>query len=113
MQAVLEAELAADDELEAALAGREMGAHGARDRALVGDGQCRITELGGTLDEFLGVRGAAQEAEVGEAVQLGVTHGPDPARAQTQPNTPCRNQPPGVRRSRKIQTRTPAGVRAT
>ena len=99
MQSVLEAELVADDELEAMLAGRETRAHNARDGALVGDGQCRITEFGGTLDEFLGVRCAAQEAEVGEAVQLGVTHGPDSAEHAVQ-------EPASMRRSRKIQTRT-------
>jgi len=47
-------------------------AHDAGDGALVGDRQRRIAEFARLLDQFLGVRGAAQEAEVGEAVQFGV-----------------------------------------
>ncbi len=100
------------EELEPVLARRAVRAHGARDGALVGDGERRVAEFGRTFDEFLRVRGAAQEAEVGEAVQLGVAH-LSHAPVARQPNTPCRNQPPAVRRSRKIHSRTPAGVRAT
>jgi hypothetical protein len=52
--------------------GRHVGAHDAGERAFIGDCQRRVAEFGGLRDQFLRVRGAAQEAEVGEAMQFGV-----------------------------------------
>jgi hypothetical protein len=49
-----------------------MGAHHARDRAFVRDRERAVAERMRTLDELLGMRGAAQEAEVADAVELGV-----------------------------------------
>jgi hypothetical protein len=46
--------------------------HGAGERAFVGDGERRVAERRGALDQLLGVRSAAQEAEIRQAVQLGV-----------------------------------------
>jgi len=49
-----------------------MCANHARDGALVGDGERAIAQLGGAMDQLFGPRGAAQEAVIGEAMQLGV-----------------------------------------
>ena len=50
----------------------DVRAHHARDRAFVGDRERAVAERMGALDELLRVRRAAQEGEVGEAVELGV-----------------------------------------
>ena len=74
-QAACESELRTDDQARASPLERSMGAHHARHRTLVGDGKRVITERIGTLGELLRLRGAAQEAETAEAVQLGVSGG--------------------------------------
>ena len=56
-----------------------MSAHHPRERALVGERERLIPERMGPGDELLGVRGAAQEGEVAETVQLGVGRGHGPA----------------------------------
>ena len=71
-EAALEAELRADDELQAAVLRRHVRAHDAGNRALVGDREGGIAECVRLLHQLVGMRGAAQEGEVGEAVQLGV-----------------------------------------
>ena len=79
-RAVGERDLGAVDQPEVArrrialdrVAQRQVGARAARERALVGDGQRRVAERDRPLDQFLGVRGAAQEREVADAVQFGV-----------------------------------------
>ena len=63
---------------------RRVRAHHAGERTFVGDGERRVAERLGLRDQFLGVRGAAQEAEVAEAVQLRV----------------CRSRASLIRRSR-------------
>ncbi len=73
-QSVIEAELAANDELQAMFACRHVGLDHPRKRAFVGDRECAVTKLRGTCDQFLGVRGAAQEGEIAEAVEFGVGH---------------------------------------
>ncbi len=73
-QTVRERELAADDQREAAVARRGMGAHDAGQRAFVGQRECGVAELPRAPDEFVRMRGTAQEREVAEAVQLGVRH---------------------------------------
>ena len=50
----------------------EVRAHRARERALVGDGEAAVFERERARDQLLGMRRAAQEREVAEAVQLGV-----------------------------------------
>ena len=49
-----------------------MRAHDAGERAFVGDRQRRIAERLRALDQLFGMRGAAQEREVRDAVQFGV-----------------------------------------
>ena len=79
-RAVCERDLGAVDQLEVArcrvafdrLAQRQVGARGTGERAFVGDGERRVAERDRPLDQFLGVRGAAQEREVADAVQFGV-----------------------------------------
>ena len=65
-------EFGADDQLQAALLRRQVGAHCAGHRALVGDRERRIAERMRALDQFIRVRGAAQEAEIAQAVKFGV-----------------------------------------
>ena len=62
----------ADDQLESGLFRRHMRAHDTGDGTLVGDGQRRIAERLRLLDQLFRMRGAAQKAEVGDAVQFGV-----------------------------------------
>ena len=71
-QAVREPELAADDERQAGFARGGMGPHDAGERTLVGQRERGIAERLRALDEFRRVRGAAQEREVADAMQLRV-----------------------------------------
>ena len=122
VQAIVQPELGADDEWQPAGTCGDMRAHDTRYRALVGDGERSVAELMRALHELGRMRGAAQEGEVAEAVQLGIRrpgHGVRLAAADTgarpdgarQPNRPCRYQPP-ARQSRKIQARRPRRLRA-
>ena len=61
---------AAMDQMQAAVFGRLMGTHGAGDRTLIGQGQCRITQAFGAMHQLGRRRGATQKAEAGQAVQL-------------------------------------------
>jgi hypothetical protein len=70
--AAVEHELAAGQQLEAELLRLGMRAHQPRHRAFVGDGQRGVAQRMGARHQFLGVRGADLEAEVGAAVQLRV-----------------------------------------
>ena len=72
LRPVGEPHFGADDEREPAFFRRDVRAHHARDRAFVGDRERAVAERGGALDELLGMRCAAQEGEVREAVELGV-----------------------------------------
>ncbi len=87
-QAILEPELGADDQLEwvftffagrlflfRMLFGCRVRAHDAGERAFVGDCQRLVTAPDRGLDQFLRVRSAAQETEIGQAVKLGILHG--------------------------------------
>ena len=65
-------QFATNDQLEPERFGRHMRPHSAGHRTLVGNGQRGITQGLGLPDQFLRMRCAAQEAEVGDAVQLGV-----------------------------------------
>jgi hypothetical protein len=49
-----------------------MGTHRTRERAFVGQRERRVTLAPGALDQLLGMRCAAQEREVGQAVKLGI-----------------------------------------
>ena len=64
--------LAADDEPHLQAIDLGVGAHDAGQRALVGDRQRAVAQRLRPRDQLLGVRGAAQEAEVAAAVKLGV-----------------------------------------
>ncbi len=71
-QAAVELEFAADDEMQPAAAGRHVRAHRAGERALVGQRQRAVAEIGRALDQLLRVRGPVQKAEVRRRPQLGV-----------------------------------------
>jgi len=79
-RAFAESNLAADDELESHLLRRHVGTHDASERAFVGDRERRVAEFVRLRDQLLRVRGAAQEGEVGKAVELGVGHHACPLR---------------------------------
>ncbi len=68
--AVRKGDLASHDQPEAVVFRGDMRAHDARERAFIGDRERRVAERLRLLDQFLGMRGAAQEAEVGNAVQF-------------------------------------------
>ena len=65
-------DLGADEQVEVVLFGGDVGADDAGERVAVGDCEGGVAELGGALDELFGMRSAAEEREVGEAVELGV-----------------------------------------
>ncbi len=67
-----ERDLAADHERQPACLRGEMGAHHPGHRALVGEGEGAIAERLRPLHQLLGVRGPAQEGEIGQAMELGV-----------------------------------------
>jgi hypothetical protein len=69
---VLERELAADDELESRRLRRGVRADDTRDRALVGEREPGIAELGGPRHELGRMRRAAQEREITEAMKLAI-----------------------------------------
>jgi len=73
-QAVIEAKLAADDQLEAAFFRFDVRPHDAGKRAFIGDRQRRVAFLPGARNQLFRMRGPTQEAEVGNAVQFGVSH---------------------------------------
>ncbi len=102
-----EPELAADDQGQLDALGSFVRADHARNRALVRDGQGRVAELLGALDELLGPAGTVQEGEGAHAAQLRVVG--DRQSHGVHAKTPCRCQAGSspVRRSMKIQ-RTPA-----
>ena len=73
---IVEIEPRADDEADARRLGRHMGAHHAGQRVAVGDGERLEAERGGGDRQLVGVRRAAQEAEVRGDLELGVAgHG--------------------------------------
>ena len=87
---------------------RDVRAHDAGDRAFVGDRERRVAERARALDEFLRVRGAAQEAEIAEAVQLGVASWRTPgAQREHAVQEPAARLPA---RSRKTQTSARSAV---
>ena len=55
--------------------GCRVRAYDAGERAFVGDGQRLVTAPDRGLDQFLRMRSAAQETEIGQAVKLGILHG--------------------------------------
>ena len=67
-----ELHLGADDQVQPQALGLGVRAHHAGQRTLVGERQRTVTQRLRARDQFLGVRGAAEEAEVAAAVQLGV-----------------------------------------
>jgi len=65
-------EFATHNQLNTQLFGGDVCFNSPCQRALVGNGQSVIATTGCTVDEFLGCRGAAQKAVVGQAVKFGV-----------------------------------------
>jgi hypothetical protein len=70
--AAVQHEFAAGQQLQAELLGLGMRAHQPGHRAFIGDGQRGVAQRVGARHQFLGVRRAHLEAEVGAAMQLGV-----------------------------------------
>src|SRR5215207_9358959 len=71
-QSASQTEFRSDNDGEIVLLSRRVGAHHSGDRALIRDRQRPIAELKGAHHELLGMRGAAQESEITQAVKLGV-----------------------------------------
>ena len=78
--------LAAGDQRQTHRLRRLPGAHDPGQGALVGDRQCFVAMLLRALEQFVRARGPALEAEVRQAVQLGV--------ARAHANHPCSHQSP-------------------
>jgi len=68
-------ELGTEDERQLFFRGGEVCAHGTRERAFVGDRERAVAECVRGLDQFLRMRGTAQETEIAQAVQLGIVRG--------------------------------------
>ena len=68
-----EADLRPDDQLQATGTCRRMGTHNTRERTFIGDREGGVPERVRTPDEFVGMRGATQEAEIRNAVKLGIS----------------------------------------
>ena len=62
----------ADQQFDARFLCRDMRANDPRKRTLVGNGDRLVSQLRCARDQFLGVRSALQEGEVGRALQLGI-----------------------------------------
>ena len=69
-RSVFQTQLGAMDQLQPVLLRGHVRAHAAGERAFVGQRERRIAERRGARDELLGVRSAAQEREVRQAVRL-------------------------------------------
>ena len=67
-----QAEFARRGQFAACFAQRQVRAHRSGEGALVGDRQSGVTEHKRAFDQLFRMRGAAQEAEVGNAMQFGV-----------------------------------------
>ena len=83
LQAAFEAEFSSHQELYFQELCRHVRPDDAGDGTFIRDGDRAVTEMMGAFDQFLGMRSAAQESKIAEAVQLSV---------RNHPNTPCRNQ---------------------
>jgi len=62
----------ADEQLESGLLRGHVRPHDAGEGTLVGDGERRIAERLRARHQLFRMRGAAQEAEIGDAVQFGI-----------------------------------------
>ena len=93
-----EAKLRADEEADAGILGREVRAHDAGDGALVGDGERRVAELGGAVDELL--RDPRRRAGRCSWRRSAAPRSRAPWSAAPHAKTPCRYHAPGSRRSR-------------
>jgi len=71
-QAVDHRHFTADQQFQTKLLGRQMRPYDTGQRALIGQGQGGIPLRQGLLNQFVRVRRAAQETEIGEAMQLSV-----------------------------------------
>ena len=106
-RAVVEPDLAADDQCQPGLPRRLVGAHDAGQRALVGDRQRRVADRFRALEQLAGPRRPAPEAEIAQAVQLGI--GGQGAHA----NQPCSMNGPCSPGAQNTQARWPAAVSTT
>ncbi len=88
-------ELRAYDQRQTLFLGGHMGAHHPRQRAFIGECQCAITQSFGLLNQFLGLRSAAQKREIAQGMEFGVHESNAPAAQSARAahaNTPCRYQ---------------------
>ena len=81
LEAVAQHQPRADDKAKAKTLGRDVGADDAGEGVVIGDGDGLVAEIGGPLDQLLGVRGPAQEAEIAGHRKLGVGGAHCPAKS--------------------------------
>ncbi|MCY1515549.1 hypothetical protein D9M68_501380 [compost metagenome] len=101
LRTALDPHFAADHQGHSGVFGGLPGADDAGQGAFVGDRQRRVAMFPGPLEQFAGTGGAALEAEIGQAVQLGVG---------VHANQPCNSSGPSPCTGRKAQPRWPPRV---
>src|SRR4051812_39547770 len=72
LQAAFEAKFSSHQELHIQELRRHVSPYNPGDGTFIRDGDRAVTEMMGAFDQFLGVRSAAEESKVAEAVQLSV-----------------------------------------
>src|SRR5262245_54308764 len=90
---ILKIESGADDKFDAGFLGGDMGAHRARKRVAVGDGDGREAQSLRRRHQLLGMRAAGEKGEIGDDLELGVAWHGEVIRSH--PKTPCRYQEGG------------------
>ena len=91
LEAVIENDLAADDQRNTGFLRCLQGPHNAGKTALVGDRKRAVAELGGALEQLKRGRGPALKREIRQTVQLGIVG--DGVHAQTASREPPMQQP--------------------
>ena len=85
-----EVEARADDEAQPGLFGGRMGAHDTGERIAVGDRDGAVAQFERPGNQFLGMRGAFQEAEIARHLQFGIAaHAKSPCMNQCGPPFPA------------------------
>ena len=72
--AIFEVEPTADNEPDARLLGRHMGAHHARKRITIRNGNGRMAQFCRLPGQFMRMRSTAQKTEITGDLKLGITH---------------------------------------
>ena len=104
LHAVGKHDLGTADQLQSNGLGRHVRAHETGERTPIGDCQRRVAQRLGSLDQFFWMRGAAQKAEIGQTVQLGVV-------GQRHLVRPLAVPMAAVTRNSRAETIRPPGIR--